>query len=110
MLDIGYCFAVSQQQPCRRIGFTAKQWTIDNAPQPYQPTRYAWRGRNLMSETNSSRRKFIAQTGAGAAGLTLTAASWNNVLGANDRVRLGVIGTGNRGGDVMGVFQREPEV
>ena len=63
-----------------------------------------------MSETNSSRRKFIARTGAGAAGLIFAAASWNNVLGANDRVRLGVIGTGNRGGDVMGVFQRESDV
>jgi predicted dehydrogenase len=63
-----------------------------------------------MSETNSSRRKFIAQTGAGAAGLTFTAASWNKVLGANDRVRLGVIGTGNRGGDVMGWFLKEPDV
>src|SRR5262249_61317689 len=46
----------------------------------------------------------------GAAGLTSTAASWNNVMGANDRVRLGVIGTGNRGGDVMGVFQKERDV
>ena len=63
-----------------------------------------------MSETNSSRRKFIARTGAGAAGLIGAAASWNNVMGANDRVRLGVIGTGNRGGDVMGVFQRESDV
>jgi predicted dehydrogenase len=63
-----------------------------------------------MSETNRSRRKFIAQTGAGAAGLTMTAASWNNALGANDRVRLGVIGTGNRGGDVMSWFLKEPDV
>jgi len=65
---------------------------------------------NLMSNTNSSRRKFIARTGAGGAGLTFAAASWNKVMGANDRVRLGVIGTGNRGGDVMGVFQGEPDV
>jgi predicted dehydrogenase len=63
-----------------------------------------------MSDTNCSRRKFIAQTGAGGAGLTFTAASWNNVMGANDRVRLGVIGTGNRGGDVMSVFQKEADV
>src|SRR5215831_17285792 len=62
-----------------------------------------------MSETNSSRRKFIARTGAGAAGLTFTAANWNNVLGANDRVRLGVIGTGNRGSDVMGFFLKESD-
>jgi predicted dehydrogenase len=32
------------------------------------------------------------------------------VLGANDRVRLGVIGTGNRGVDVMTHFLKEPDV
>ncbi|HEY8461327.1 MAG TPA: Gfo/Idh/MocA family oxidoreductase [Blastocatellia bacterium] len=63
-----------------------------------------------MSELNRSRRKFIARTGAGAAGLSITAASWGKALGANDRVRLGVIGTGNRGGDVMSWFQKEPDV
>jgi predicted dehydrogenase len=65
-----------------------------------------------MTETNNSRRKFIANTtrGAVAAGLTMTAANWNNALGANDKVRLGVIGTGNRGGDVMSVFLKEPDV
>ncbi len=65
-----------------------------------------------MAIENNSRRKFISNTtqGAAAAGLTMTAASWNNVLGANDRVRLGVIGTGNRGGDVMSVFQKEADV
>lgn len=39
----------------------------------------------------------------------MTAASWNKVLGANDRVRLGVIGTGNRGGDVMSWFLKEQD-
>ncbi|HKQ72079.1 MAG TPA: Gfo/Idh/MocA family oxidoreductase [Blastocatellia bacterium] len=65
-----------------------------------------------MGIENNSRRKFISNTtqGAVAAGLTITAASWNNVMGANDRVRLGVIGTGNRGGDVMSVFQKETDV
>ena len=58
-----------------------------------------------MSQSNS-RRDFIAKS---AAGVALTAASWNNVLGANDRVRLGVIGTGNRGGDVMGWFLKESD-
>jgi len=63
-----------------------------------------------MSETNNSRREFITKTTGGAAGLAFTAASWNNVLGANDRIRLGVIGTGNRGSDVMKWFQKEPDV
>ncbi len=63
-----------------------------------------------MSETDNSRREFIAKTTGGAAGLAFTAASWNKAFGANDRIRLGVIGTGNRGSDVMRWFQKEPEV
>ncbi len=65
-----------------------------------------------MSVEQKTRREFIGHTSRGAvgAGLTFTAASWNNVLGANDRLRLGVIGTGNRGQDVMSRFQKESEV
>ena len=64
-----------------------------------------------MSDQNKSRRDFISNTTRGAvgAGLTMSAASWNRVLGANDRVRLGVIGTGNRGGDVMSWFLKESD-
>jgi predicted dehydrogenase len=58
-----------------------------------------------MAEANTSRREFITSSGA----LALTAAAWHNVLGANDRVRLGVIGTGNRGGDVMSWFLKETD-
>lgn len=65
-----------------------------------------------MSVNDKTRRKFISHSARGVvgAGLALSAAQWNKVLGANDRVRLGVIGTGNRGGDVMGVFQKEATV
>jgi predicted dehydrogenase len=63
-----------------------------------------------MSESNYSRRKFINHTTTVAAGAAFTAASWNKVLGANDRVRLGVIGTGNRGSDVMSWFHKESDV
>jgi predicted dehydrogenase len=63
-----------------------------------------------MSESYRSRREFITQTTTIAAGAAFTAASWSKVLGANDRVRLGVIGTGNRGSDVMSVFLKESDV
>src|SRR5262249_10586095 len=88
------------------------RWTIDNARGRVNYSNAAGKKGTFMSETNSSRRKFIANTtrGAVAAGLTMTAANWNNALGANDRVRLGVIGTGNRGGDVMSVFLKESDV
>src|SRR5437868_15277649 len=65
-----------------------------------------------MSNSNKPRRDFITTSARSAmgAGLALSAARWNSVLGANDRVRLGVMGTGNRGGDVMAVFQTQAEV
>ncbi|NBO65793.1 MAG: gfo/Idh/MocA family oxidoreductase [Acidobacteria bacterium] len=56
---------------------------------------------------NGSRRSFIR---GGAAGAALTAAGWSRVSGANNRLRLGVIGTGNRGSDVMSWFLKEPDV
>ena len=40
----------------------------------------------------------------------LTALSYSRVLGSNDRVGLGVVGTGGRGTYVMSLFQNEPEV
>ena len=65
-----------------------------------------------MSLENNTRRKFLANSAriAAGAGIIFNAGSWKKVLGANDRVRLGVIGTGNRGGDVMAHFQKESDV
>ncbi|MGH9843106.1 MAG: Gfo/Idh/MocA family protein [Blastocatellia bacterium] len=60
-----------------------------------------------MTDNKTTRRTFLS---TGAAGVAITAAGWNNVLGANDRIRLGVVGTGNRGGDVMGWFMKESGV
>ena len=73
---------------------------------------------------DTSRRDFLRHA-AGTAGLALAAAaarapapavsprteaSRGRVPGANDRLRLGVIGTGGRGRDVMGAFLRQPGV
>ena len=40
----------------------------------------------------------------------MTAASYSRVLGANDAIRLGVIGCGGRGRGVSGIFARNPEI
>ena len=40
----------------------------------------------------------------------LTAISYARVLGANDRIRLGLIGCGERGLYVASIFQKNPEV
>ncbi|MBV8817255.1 MAG: Gfo/Idh/MocA family oxidoreductase [Acidobacteriaceae bacterium] len=57
-----------------------------------------------MPNEHLARRAFL--TGATA----LTAASYSRVLGANDTLQLGVIGTGDRGRFVMSQFQVSPKV
>lgn len=56
------------------------------------------------------RRDFLKQTAATTAvGLSLsTARSFANILGANDRVRLGIIGPGARGQELMRDFVKAP--
>ncbi|MFN0084224.1 MAG: Gfo/Idh/MocA family protein [Blastocatellia bacterium] len=53
----------------------------------------------------TERRNFIKQAAAGA---VFTAASYDKVSGANDRVRLGIIGPGGRGQELMRAFQEAP--
>ncbi|MCG3160235.1 MAG: Inositol 2-dehydrogenase/D-chiro-inositol 3-dehydrogenase [Acidobacteria bacterium] len=59
-----------------------------------------------MSE-NTTRRRFIADASASVAGASLlTAKSYGRIIGANDRIQLGVIGSGGRGRSVMGSFRK----
>jgi predicted dehydrogenase len=51
-------------------------------------------------------RREMMRAGAAA----LTAASYSRVLGANDRIHLGLVGAGGRGTSVMRTFQKFPEV
>ncbi|MCG3159047.1 MAG: Inositol 2-dehydrogenase/D-chiro-inositol 3-dehydrogenase [Acidobacteria bacterium] len=60
-----------------------------------------------MSRQSINRRDFIRQA-SGAAAAGLTAASYANALGANDRVRLGIIGPGGRGQELMRAFLQSP--
>ncbi|TRX56302.1 Gfo/Idh/MocA family oxidoreductase [Fulvivirga sp. M361] len=50
-------------------------------------------------KTNSNRREFIKKTSAGTIGLamSMSAKSYSNILGANDRLRFGVAGLHGRG-------------
>jgi predicted dehydrogenase len=43
-------------------------------------------------------------------GIAISAASWSRILGANDRIQIGVIGCGSRGALLMREFQRHSEV
>ena len=56
----------------------------------------------MISEPNLSRRALLS--GAAKTAAAFTAASYSRILGANDRVTLGVIGTGERGRHVMTQF------
>ncbi|MBS1786295.1 MAG: Gfo/Idh/MocA family oxidoreductase [Acidobacteria bacterium] len=59
---------------------------------------------------NLNRRRFIANAGATVAGAgVFTAHSYSRVLGANDRIQMGIIGSGGRGRSVMGSFNKFPE-
>ena len=58
-----------------------------------------------------SRRAFLKRASVGAAAAALTAASYRRVLGANDRIAIGIIGCGSRGRDahMRGVNQHAKE-
>lgn len=62
-----------------------------------------------MSKRSLSRRKFLHDGltvgAAGAALSSMNAASYARVLGANDRVRMGIIGSGGMGRHHMGVLK-----
>lgn len=61
-----------------------------------------------MPTTHPARRAFLRTTGHAA--LVWTAASYSRILGANDKVNLGLIGSGERGRHVMGQFQKTGQV
>jgi predicted dehydrogenase len=49
-----------------------------------------------MSVENSSRREFLKLSSAGVAGAALSASSYARILGANDRVGVGIVGFSDR--------------
>ena len=48
---------------------------------------------------NMNRRSFIKSSALGAAAMSMPARSWAQVAGANDDIRLAVVGFKGRGGD-----------
>ena len=61
-----------------------------------------------MSRKKITRRTFTKASAAATLGLTAVQAT--RALGANDRVRLGVIGTANRGGQLMSAFMKHDDM
>ena len=60
-------------------------------------------------KSSYSRRKFLKTTMAGGATLAFSAASYARILGANDRISIGIIGCGDRGLDahMLGVHKHD---
>ena len=62
----------------------------------------------------TTRRTFITQTGMLSAGLTLgvnpiNAGNYNRINGANEKIRVGFIGVGNRGTQLLNIFMDQPD-
>lgn len=66
--------------------------------------------RNKISENNFTRKAFIKTAGMGMAGLAIgmSAKSYGNIIGANDRIRFGVIGLHGRGQAHMDAINQLP--
>jgi predicted dehydrogenase len=61
-----------------------------------------------MSQSKIERRTFITSSAAATVATALSASSYARVLGANERVRLGIIGPGDRGQQLMKEFVQIP--
>lgn len=63
----------------------------------------------------TTRRTFLSQTGMATAGLTLGANTisslgYSRIIGANEKVRVGFIGIGNRGSQLLNLFMQQSDV
>jgi len=66
------------------------------------------------SDNKTSRRTFIATTGVVSAGIALganpvSASAYNRTAGANEKIRVGFIGVGNRGSQLLQIFMAQPD-
>ncbi len=62
-----------------------------------------------------SRRSFITKTTVAAAGVSMgipaiSSASASRIIGANDKIRMGFIGIGNRGSQLLKMFMQYDDV
>ncbi|MGD0755572.1 MAG: Gfo/Idh/MocA family oxidoreductase, partial [Bacteroidales bacterium] len=69
----------------------------------------------MNNSNNTTRRKFIAKTGIMTVGVALgapvmTAASYSRTKGANEKIRVGFIGIGNRGSQLLNLFMNQPDL
>jgi len=68
----------------------------------------------MKNMSKTTRREFIGKAGIVTAGVSLgvtalNAASYNRIIGANDKIRMGFIGVGNRGSQLLKLFMDQPD-
>lgn len=67
-----------------------------------------------MKTPSISRREFIARSGMATAGTAIGINAFSNpgarIPGASDKIRMGFIGTGNRGSQLLSLFMAQPDV
>ncbi|MFN8241230.1 MAG: Gfo/Idh/MocA family oxidoreductase [Bacteroidales bacterium] len=68
-----------------------------------------------MNKKNQSRRDFLTRSALATAGLSLGTASlsasgYSSISRSNDRIRMGFIGLGNRGSQLLRLFMSHPDV
>src|SRR5512135_2690863 len=66
-----------------------------------------------MKKVTSTRREFLTKSVVASAGLVLSAKAFASVgsihvPGPNDKIRMGFIGIGNRGSQLLALFMQEP--
>jgi predicted dehydrogenase len=69
----------------------------------------------MKNPNKTTRREFITKTGLASAGValgasSLSAGSYRNIQGANNKIRIGFIGLGNRGSQLLAQFMKNAEV
>jgi predicted dehydrogenase len=69
----------------------------------------------MKRKQTTTRREFIYRTGMVTAGVTigattLNAANYKRIAGANEKIRMGFIGIGNRGSQLLKLFMDQPDM
>src|SRR5512137_2507992 len=62
-----------------------------------------------MGKNTTNRRDFISKTTFAAAGLSLGLKAKSISAGPNDKIRVGFIGVGNRGSQLLKLFMAQPD-
>jgi len=66
--------------------------------------------KSFPSRAIGSRRSFLKAAALSSAPLILSSRIWSAETAANDKLQIGVIGTGKQGRDLMGGFLRREQV